>query len=260
MTISPETTTSERRPGVVDRATWQVARDELLVREKALTRETDAVAAVRRRLPMVEIDAQTEVVGRDGPVPFIDLFQGREELLVYKHMFHTGRPIEQQCEGCTGLAWHVKDTAPYLNARGVSLAFLSEGPWAELAPFVEFMGYSEPWYSTAGVSEPAVGGEMGFMACFLRDGERVFLTYETTGRGNEPFEPMFALLDLTPYGRCESWQDTPDGWPEGHDPCWYWRTDENGVPTWGTTGRPAPQWTRPRVTPVTTGGPAVNQP
>ena len=96
-------------------------------------------------------------------------FQGREELLVYKHMFRTARPIEQQCPGCTIATWHVKDTAPYLNGRSVSLAFVSEGPWAELAPFVEFIGYTQTWYSTAGVSEPAVGGEMGSLACFLRE-------------------------------------------------------------------------------------------
>jgi len=242
------------RPDVVDRASWQAARDELLAREKALTREMDAVAAARRRLPMVEVDGQARVVGKDGPVPFVDLFQGRDELLVYKHMFHAGHPIEQQCMGCTLAAWHVPAAAPYLNARGVSLAFLSEGPWDELAPFVEFMGYTQPWYSVAGVTEPAVGGEMGHFVCFLRAGDRVFLTYETTARGNEPAEPIFALLDMTPYGRMESWQETPDGWPEGHGSCWYWRTDEHGVATWGPTGRPTAQWSRPGATPVTTGG------
>jgi len=260
MTDASETPSTPRRPDVVDRATWQAARDELLIREKALTREADAIAAARRRLPMVEVDAQTQVVGKDGPVPFIELFEGRDELVVYKHMFHTGRPIEQQCEGCTVSAWHIQDAAPYLHARGISLAFLCEGPWAELAPFVEFMGYTEPWYSTAGVGEPAIGGDMGSTACFLRDGERTFLTYETTGRGNEAFEPVFSLLDITPYGRGESWQDNPDVWPEGNGPCWYWRTDEHGVPTWGPTGRPTAQWARPGATPVTTGGPAWRQP
>jgi predicted dithiol-disulfide oxidoreductase (DUF899 family) len=247
------------RPPIVDLATWQAARDELLVEEKAHTRRADALAAKRRRLPMVEVDGQTEVLGKEGSVPFISLFQGREELLVYKHMFHTGRPIEQQCEGCTVSAWHLREASPYLNARGVSLAFLCEGPWDEVEPFVEFMGYTEPWYSVAGVAEPAIAGEMGNMVCFLRDGDRVFLTYRTTGRGNEPFAPVFGLLDLTPYGRGESWQDTPEGWPEGNRPCWYWRCDENLVPTFGPTGRPAPQWTRPGATPTMTGGPAWDQ-
>lgn len=91
---------------------------------------------------------------------------------------------------------------------------------------------------------------MGYLTCFLRDGDRVFLTYETTGRGSEVTAPFFALLDLTPYGRREAWQDTPDGWPEGHDPGWFWRSDADGVPTWGPTSRPVPQWTRPGATPV----------
>lgn len=120
------------RPPVVDLATWQAARDELLVREKAHTREGDAVAAARRRLPMVEFDGSVEVVGPDGPAPFLDLFQGREELLVYKHMWHDGAPPQGQCEGCTFTAWHLQD-AVYLEARGVSFAILTTGAWDEVA-------------------------------------------------------------------------------------------------------------------------------
>ena len=174
------------KPPVVDLATWQAAREELLVREKAHTREGDAIAAARRRLPMVEVDGTVEVTGADGPVPFLDLFQGRDELVVYQHMWYDGAPHEGQCEGCTTTAWHVAD-AVYLNARGVSFALLTSGPWDEVAPYVEFMGYTQPWYSVRGVDAP-IGGEMGHIVCFLRDGDRVFLTYSTTGRGNEPAE------------------------------------------------------------------------
>src|SRR5215203_1969441 len=117
------------KPPVVDLATWQAARDELLVREKAHTREGDALAAARRRLPMLEVDGTVEVVGADGPVPFIDLFQGRDELLVHKHMWHDGTPFEGQCMGCTINTWHIQRAAPYLRARGVSLAVATEGPW-----------------------------------------------------------------------------------------------------------------------------------
>src|SRR3712207_685668 len=198
MTTTPRdpSTALPGRPPVVDLATWQTTRNELLVREKAHTREGDALAAARRRLPMVEIDGTVEVVGPDGPVPFLDLFQGREELLVYKHMWHDGAPPQGQCEGCTFTAWHLKD-AVYLNARGVSFAILTTGAWDEVPAYTRFMGYEQPWYSVRGLGEP-VGGEMGYLACFLRDGERVFLTYSTTGRGNEPTAPMFALLDMTP--------------------------------------------------------------
>ena len=263
-TTDDSNTASSGRPPVVDLATWQAARDELLVREKAHTREGDALAAARRRLPMVELDGTVEVVGPDGPVPFLDLFQGRDELVVYQHMWYDGAPHQGQCEGCTTTAWHVKD-AVYLNARGVSFAVLTTGRWDEVASYVEFMGYTQPWYSVRGVEAP-VGGGMGHIVCFLRDGDRVFLTYSTTGRGNEPVNGSLGLLDMTPYGRGEAWEDNPEGWPvigdvgEGHPSegrglaCWYWRSDADGVATWGPTSRPVPQWTRPGATLVETLG------
>lgn len=244
---------SAGKPPVVDLATWQAARAELLTREKAHTREGDAIAAARRRLPMVEIDGTVEVTGPDGPVPFIRLFQGRDELLVYRHMWHDGAPLQGQCEGCTVSAWQMRD-AVYLEARGVSFAILCEGPWDEVAPFIDFMGYEQPWYSVRGLDEP-LGGEMGHITVFLRDGDRVFLTYDTTGRGTEPMDAMFALLDMTPYGRREAWQDVPDGWPQGREACWYWRTDHTGAsPVDRSTTRPAPQWTRPGAVPADTLG------
>lgn len=265
MTTTPHdpTTALPGRPPVVDLATWQTARDELLVREKAHTREGDALAAARRRLPMVELDGTVEVVGPEGPVPFLDLFQGRDELVVYKHMWYDGAPHQGQCEGCTTTAWHLKD-AVYLNARGVSFAILTTGRWDEVASYVEFMGYTQPWYSVREVDAP-VGGSMGSITCFLRDGDRVFLTYSTTGRGNEPINGSLGLLDMTPYGRREAWEDNPEGWPEapqadspvgGHGSpiCWYWRSDADGNATWGPTSRPVPQWTRPGATPVETLG------
>jgi predicted dithiol-disulfide oxidoreductase (DUF899 family) len=252
MTEDSMTTVTPGKPPVVDLAAWQAARDELLVREKAHTHDGDAIAAARRRLPMVEIDGTVKVVGPDGPVPFLDLFQGRDELLVYQHMWHDGAPHQGQCEGCTVSAWHLKDAA-YLNARGVSFAILTEGPWDEVPPYLEFMGYTQPWYSVRGVAAP-IGELMGSFTSFLRDGDRVFLTYSTTGRGVESANGSFALLDMTPYGRGEAWQDTPDGWPEGGQPCWYWRSDADGNATWGPTGRPVPQWTRPGATPELTLG------
>jgi predicted dithiol-disulfide oxidoreductase (DUF899 family) len=265
MTTRPTDPTTERtgRPPVADMATWKAAREELLVREKAHTREGDAIAAARRRLPMVELDATAQVVGADGPVPFLDLFQGRDELIVYHSMWYDGAPHQGQCEGCTHTVWQLKD-AVYLNARGVSFAVLSSGPWEEIAPFVDFMGYTQPWYSVRGVEE-RLFAEEGHLLCYLREGDRAFLTYSTTGRGNEPVNPSLGLLDMTPYGRREGWQDNPEGWPEppdagapvgGHGApiCWYWRTDATGKGQWGPTSRPAPQWTRPGATPVETLG------
>jgi predicted dithiol-disulfide oxidoreductase (DUF899 family) len=242
----------EGRPPIVDQDTWEAARDELLAREKAHTREGDAIAAARRRLPMVEIDGTVMVVGPDGPVPFADLFQGRDVLVAHKHMWHDGIPFDGQCIGCTINTWHVQRAAVYLRARGVSFAVLTEGPWNEVAPYVEFMGYTEPWYSVRGV-EGRVGDDMGSITCYLRDGDRVFLTYRTTGRGNESASGVFGLLDMTPYGRGEAWEETPDGWPEGRGSCWYWSTDADGVASFGEASRPTPQWTRPGASPVVHG-------
>ena len=238
------------RPPITDLASWNSARDELLVREKAHTREGDAIAAARRRLPMVEIDGSVLVTGKVGAVPFLDLFEGRNELVIYQHMWHDGAPHQGQCEGCTSIAWHLPESA-YLNARGISYAVVTSGTWNEVEPFVDFMGYTQPWYSVHGVDAP-IGGRMGYLAFFLREGDRVFLTYSTTGRGTEIVKGSTALLDMSVYGRGEKWEDKPDGWPQGG---WaYWRTDENGDVSWGENSRPVPQWTRPGATPVTTLG------
>ncbi|PUB26256.1 putative dithiol-disulfide oxidoreductase (DUF899 family) [Promicromonospora sp. AC04] len=243
-------------PPVVGREAWQAARDELLAREKAHTREGDAIAAARRRLPMTEVDATATVVGRDGPTTLLDLFEGREELVVYKHMWHLGKPIQNQCEGCTLTYFAVQNPA-YLNARGVSFAVFAKGPYEELAPFVEFMGYPEHWYSVLDIEEPILGGDVfedfGTWVVFLRQGDRVFLTYRNTGRGCEVTMPALALLDMTPRGRQEAWQDYPEGWPEGRAPGWFWRADEDGVGNSWTGGRPTIQWTRPGATPVAAG-------
>ena len=254
MTTTPndQPTAMPGRPPVVDMATWQAARDELLVREKAYTHEGDALAAARRRLPMVEFNGTVEVVGPDGSVPFLTLFQGRDELVVYKHMWYDGAPHQGQCEGCTMTTWQLQD-AVYLNARGVSFAILTTGQWDEVSSYVDFMAYTQPWYSVRGVDGPA-GGAMGYLTSYLRDGERVFLTYSTTGRGNEPVVGLFGILDRTPYGRGEAWEDNPEGWPDGRHSCWYWRSDTDGHADWGPTSRPVPQWSRPGATPVQTLG------
>src|SRR5207247_1616330 len=129
---------------------------------------------------------------------------------------------------------------------------------------LEVMGCAQPWYSVWGVDAPRLAAER-HTSGFLRDGDRVFLTYPTTRRGTEPADGSLGLLDMTPYGRREAWEDNPEGWPEapqagspvgGHGApiCWYWRSDADGVATWGPTSRPVPQWTRPGATPVQTLG------
>lgn len=225
-------------PPVVDRDTWLRERNELLAREKAHTRAGDAIAAARRRLPMTEI-APVSLIGEDGPTRLLDIFAGRDQLVVYKHMWHLGKPFEYQCEGCTLNVWNFQN-AVYLEARGITFAVFGAGPYEDMAPYREFMGYTQPWYSTYGIDDPAVAGG-GEITCYLRRGDRVSTTYQTTDRGTESIIPSLVLLDMSVYGRQEVWEDSPEGWPQ--DPTYsFWRRN----------GRPTAQWTRPGVVPAVT--------
>ena len=173
-------------PTVTDHDDFERQLLELRKREKAHTREGDAIAAARRRLPMTEVPPDTTVIGPDGPVPFGDVFEGRDELVVYSHMFYDGKPWEWQCEGCTRNSWPMQDAADaaYLNANGITFAILGDGPYEEIAAFRDFMGYTAPWYSNAHLDDPTVG-VAGRISCYLRREDKIYLTYWTTGRGDE---------------------------------------------------------------------------
>lgn len=223
-------------PAVVDRAAWQAELDQLLEREKAHTREGDAIAAARRRLPMVEVDANITLVGADGPVSLHQVFEGRSQLLVYLHMWHDGKPAAQQCEGCTFFTGHATELS-YLHSRDVTYATFCQGPYDESARYRDFMGWQMPWYSLRGESATTLlgGRHFGAYAAYLRDGERVFETYWNTGRGTEAGGTSYHLLDLTVYGRQETWEDSPAGWP---------RSIETAGQQFRTDGRPTAQWSR----------------
>ena len=119
------------------------------------------------------------MVGKDGPVPFLSLFEGRVELLVYQHMWWDGAPHQGQCEGRALTAWHLQD-ATSLRTAGVSFAVLTTGEKEEAEPFLAFMGCTEPRHSERRTPHP-IGGDMGHPQCYVREGERVFLTYNLTG-------------------------------------------------------------------------------
>ncbi len=226
----------EARPPIVDRQTWQAKIDELRVKEKAHTRAGDALAAERRRLPMVEVDPQTPLIGPDGPVPLIDIFDDRSQLIAYFHMWHTGRPAAEQCEGCTFSTTHINELS-YLHSRDVSYATFCEGPYEESSRYRDFMGWTIPWYSVPqdAADRLIANRHFGILATYLRDGGKVCETYWTTGRGNEPMAPSYGLLDLTVYGRQEFWEDSPEGWPQ--------RWDSKGG-QFRRDGRPTAQWSR----------------
>jgi predicted dithiol-disulfide oxidoreductase (DUF899 family) len=226
-------------PPITDRATWQARIDELRIEEKAHTRAGDALAAKRRRLPMVEIDPSSELIGADGPVPLIDVFEGRSQLIAYYQMWHTGRPAAEQCEGCTFSISHI-DELSYLHSRDVSYATFSEGPYPETSRYREFMGWTAPWYSVppASVDRLIADRHFGILVSYLRVGDRVYETYWTTGRGNELMAPSYGLLDLTAYGRQETWEDSPEGWPQ------HWGSRGG---QFRRDGRPTAQWSRIRA-------------
>lgn len=227
------------RPAVADRAAFQAELDQLRVREKAHTREGDAIAAARRRLPMVEVDPQTPLIGASGPVPLIDVFDGRSQLIAYFQMWHTGQPAAQQCEGCTFSTTHITELS-YLHSRDVSYATFCEGPWDESSRYHDFMGWTTPFYTVPDESVATLIADrhFGILVSYLRDGDAVFETYWTTGRGNEPMAPSYGLLDMTVYGRQEFWEDSPDGWPQH----WGSRGGQFKV-----DGRPTAQWSRLRA-------------
>jgi len=225
-------------PTIADRSTWQAQIDELRTREKAHTREGDAIAAARRRLPMVEIEATTQLLGPDGPTTLLDAFEGRRQLIAYYFMWHAGHSAAEQCEGCTWCTTHTQELS-YLHSRGITYAIFCQGPYAESLRYRDFMGWEMPWYSAEQSLDVLLEGrQVGLMhlVCYVRDGDRVFETYWTNYRGVEAMDYSLALMDLTAYGRQEEWEDSPDGWPI------YPLGDDNQPMR--SNGRPIAQWSR----------------
>lgn len=201
-------------PTTVDQPTWEAAHAELRAREKAATRELDAVAAARRRLPMVEVPDYV-LDGADGPVRLVDVFDGRHQLIVYHHMWFPGE--NWQCSGCTGFTSQFT-RLEFLDNYDARFVIVTQGPIDEALAYKARVGNKMTWYSSA---HSPFGADMGAPAgggfqvnVFLRAGDTVYRTYNTQGRGTEQLSHTFALIDLLPYGRQEEWQDSPEGWPQ----------------------------------------------
>jgi predicted dithiol-disulfide oxidoreductase (DUF899 family) len=203
---------SDDLPEITDRVTWQAEINTLRVREKAHTREGDAIAAARRRLPVVEVDPTIPLTGPDGPVTLLETFEGRRQLIAYFHMWHDGAPAAGQCEGCTFYNGQVRELS-HLHACDVTYATFCQGPYEQSVRYRDFMGWDVPWYSARDSLDALRAGRTApfLLVCYLRDGDRVFETYWTTGRGVEVMAPSYGLLGLTAYGRQEDWEDLPAG-------------------------------------------------
>lgn len=206
--------TTNALPPVVDADTWQRELDTLRVREKAATRELDAIAAQRRRLPMVEMPDYT-LEGEEGPVRLADVFGSASQLIVYNHMWFPGE--QWQCPGCTGFTSQFP-RLEILNNFDARFVIVTQGPIDEALAYKRLVGNPMTWYSTANsafgadVGAPPGGGFA--VNVFLRDGDTVYRTWHTDGRGTEQLGYTFGLIDLLPYGRQEEWQDSPAGWPQ----------------------------------------------
>ncbi|EYT81462.1 MULTISPECIES: DUF899 domain-containing protein [unclassified Streptomyces] len=206
-------TSTDALPPVVDAAAWRERLEALRAREKAATRELDAIAAERRRLPMVALPEYT-LRGADGPVRLADVFEGRRQLIVYHHMWFPGE--EWQCPGCTGFTSQYT-RLDFLDAYDARFVVVTQGPIGEALAYKRRVGNRMTWYSSA---DSPFGADMGAppgggfaVNVFLRDGDTVHRTWHTDGRGTEQLSHTFPLIDLLPYGRQEEWQDSPPGWP-----------------------------------------------
>ncbi len=225
----------EAIPSVVSAAEWQAAHEQLLAKEKEATRARDALAAERRRQPMVKIEEEYVFEGPGGAASLLDLFEGRRQLLLYHFMFAPGVGgwPDAGCPGCSMFVDQIGHLA-HIHARDTSFALVSRAPLASIEGYRKRMGWGIPWVSSAasgfnddfGVSTPE--GETFGLSVFLRDGDDIYRSYFTDGRGVEALGSVWTFLDLTPLGRQEDWEDSPAGAPQGPRYQWWRRHDEYG--------------------------------
>jgi len=220
-------------PPVVSQDEWEAAVDALRVKEKEATRARDALAAERRRLPMVRIDKEYVFEGQDGKTSLLDLFDGRRQLILYHFMFAPGVHgwPEAGCDGCSMFVDQVGHIA-HLHARDTSFVLVSRAPLANIERYRKRMGWEIAWHSSAGsdfnvdFGVTTDEGERFGLSVLLRDGEDVYRTYFTSGRGVEALGSVWTFLDLTPLGRQEDWEDSPPGYPQTPPYEWWRRHDE----------------------------------
>jgi predicted dithiol-disulfide oxidoreductase (DUF899 family) len=213
-------------PPVVSEEEWKRSHDALLAKEKEATRARDALAAERRRQPMTEISTEYRFEGPAGEVGLLDLFEARRQLILY-HFWHP--PEGEPCGGCSMFTDQVGHLA-HLNARDTTFVLVSTAPQPQIEALKERMGWSHPWYTTVGADFQEARGTTEYFSLdvYLRDGERVFLTYATNGRGVEALGSVWTFLDLTPLGRQEEWEDTPPDRPQTPPYQWWRLHDEYG--------------------------------
>jgi predicted dithiol-disulfide oxidoreductase (DUF899 family) len=213
-----------KTPPVVSAEQWRAAHQQLLAKEKELTRARDALAAERRRMPWLAVEKDYRFEGPDGPMSLLDLFDGRRQLILYRAFFQPGVAgwPEHGCVGCSFMADHVPNLA-HLHARDTTLGYASPAPQADIQRLKARMGWEHiPWYTFTGDFDVDMGvDEWHGTNVFIRDGDRVFRTYFTNGRGDEVVASTWSYLDLAPLGRQEDWEDSPEGYPQTPPYVWW---------------------------------------
>ena len=228
------TASTVKMPPVVGAAEWEAAWQQLLVKEKAMTRARDALAAERRRMPWVPVEKDYRFEGPAGSVTLADLFEGRRQLIVYRAFFEPGVYgwPDHACRGCSLGADQVAHLA-HLNARDTTLAFVSRAPQAAIQGLKQRMGWEMPWYTITDTFDADFGvDEWHGTNVFYREGDRIFRTYFVNNRGDEQLGNTWNYLDITPLGRQENWEDSPEGYPQSEPYKWWnWHDSyENGAP------------------------------
>ena len=221
-------------PKIVPPAEWQAAHEALLAKEKAATRARDVLAAERRRQPMARIDKRYVFDSPNGATGLIDLFEQRRQLIVYHFMFGPvvdGWP-DAGCQGCSMFVDQIGHLA-HLHARDTSFSLVSIAPLPKIEAYRKRMGWKIPWVSSAGSDfnkdfgrTTAEGETFGLSVFLCNDEGNVYRTYFTEGRGVEALGSVWTFLDLTPLGRQEEWEDTPEGRPQTPPYEWWRRHDE----------------------------------
>ena len=215
-----------RTPPIASPEAWEAARQQLLAKEKALTRARDALAAERRRMPWMAVDKAYTFEGPRGRASLLDLFEGRRQLIVYRAFFEPGVHgwPERGCQGCSLMADEV-GRLEHLNQRDTTLAFASRAPQAEIERLKARSGWEMPWYTITDSFDADFGvDEWHGHNVFIHDGERVYRTYFINNRGDEAMGTLWSYLDLSPLGRQETWEDSPEGYPQSPPYQWWnWR-------------------------------------
>ena len=211
------TTQDLAHPPIATRDEWLAARKTLLAHEKEVTKQHDRVSAERRRLPMVKLEKTYTFDGPEGKRSLLDLFDGHRQLIVYHFMFDP--EWEKGCDGCTGYVNELADLS-LLSARDTQFVLISRAPLAKLQAYKARKGWDRPWYSSFGsdfnydFQVTTDKGEAHGLSVFFRIDDDVYHTYSTYNRGTESLTDSYSLLDVTPYGRQEDWEDSPAGWPQ----------------------------------------------